>query len=627
MGTTAEKTKSEFQLELEAEQLTAEAKTAAGALEQLRKSIDSDSRALAEMQKAMRNLQSSSVVNVAAYRQLKQQMDLKRESIAKAQASYVSLGGEFTKSSSGAGSLAKRFAELQKTTQLMPGPIGNVVSRLGALKGLLAGGAIALGIAAIAAAMVALTVAAGAAVKALYQYGVAQSDVVRTEKIRLEGLTKLRFWYQKIPGDAQAMQDGIDRVSAKSALSRAEIVKLNDQLYRLGFRGENLALTLDAAQMKMSVQGDAAAQRFIGWATTANMAGESVKRLSDRVKADIGGQANRLLSSTTVQAEKLRESFALLTSGLKLDRYLDAWREFNELFSQSTETGRALKQLFEHLFQPLVDGMTKAAPLAKRFFQGLVIAALDFEIAILDLRLWLKDTFGSSEITDGLFTMENALKAGKIAFWGLLVVVAPLAVALTAVGVAAYGVYRQIKFFWHDLPRAVMEGWSIISEAWKKFDFAALGVAIIDGIMRPLKAGWAIIGEWFDKLGGNIIKRFKASIKSESPSKLFADAAVEIPRGVAVGIERGTPEAQAAADKMVTPPEGAASSAAAAGTAAAAGHAAGRGGATANVTIGELHVHSQASDPHGFAVDVRRELESILQGLAFQLGTEPEGAT
>lgn len=644
MATSAEKTKAEFQLGLDADALKAESESAANALEKLRESIDKDSKALADMQKAMRNLQSGKVVNVAQYRELQGQIDKTKASIASAQGQYVSLGGKFgdigkkaKDATKGGDAFKEQFESLTKVMQGMPGPLNGIMGHLGKLRGLLAGGAIALGIAAIAAAIVALTAAAIAAVAALTKYGVAQADAARSEKIRLEGLTKLRFWYQKIPGDAGAMQAGIDKVAAKSALSRGEIVKLNEQLYRLGFRGENLALTLNAAQKKMSVQGDAAAQRFIGWATTANIAGESVKKLAARVDADIGGLAMRQLYSLDVQTKKLNESFEALFADLGIERFLKAMFSVTQLFSQSTESGKALKQILEHFLQPIIDGVAQVAPLVKRFFQGLIIAALDFEIAILDVKIAMAEVFGAgSDAESNMAQLETALKIGKIAFWGLVIVVGILGALLAGV-VGTFLILAAPVILTTKLFLSLWDAWSVGMEelgffdAWKTgfdelldFDYLALGAAVIDGIMKALTAGWDTIGGWFDKLGSSIVARFKKAIGAQSPSKLFADAAVAIPQGVVVGIERGAPEAAAAVEGLIPPPD--ATPPTSTPTPAAGRAGAGRS-ATATVTIGELHVHAQSSDPQAMALDVRRELESILQSIAFQLGTEPAGAT
>src|SRR5262245_66175212 len=92
------------------------------------------------MQRAMRNLQGGSVVNVAQFRKLKEQIDLKRDSIAKAQSSYLSLGGNLNRISSGSGrALESRLAAITKNKQGMPGPIGGGVSRLGKQRALVAG--------------------------------------------------------------------------------------------------------------------------------------------------------------------------------------------------------------------------------------------------------------------------------------------------------------------------------------------------------------------------------------------------------------------------------------------------------------------------------------------------------
>jgi hypothetical protein len=39
-----------------------------------------------------------------------------------------------------------------------------------------------------------------------------------------------------------------------------------------------------------------------------------------------------------------------------------------------------------------------------------------------------------------------------------------------------------------------------------------------------------------------------------------------------------------------------------------------------SVTIETLNVYAQSNDPKGMALDIRRELESVLEGLAVEIG-------
>ncbi len=617
---TDTKSKAEFTLELQ-DEMSGAAEDAAGALEKLRKSIDSDSRALAEMQKAMRNLQGANVVNVAQFRKLKEQIDLKKASIAQAQGSYIALGGTFNKTASSGKGFGSALSALQKQVQSMPGPVGQLGGRLGALQGMLAGGgAIAAGILVIVAALGALVVASVAATAALYKYGTAQADARRNELLRLEGLTKLRFWYQRTAGNAGEMQTAIDRVSASSALSRDKIAGYSEQLYRLGLRGDNLSKALEGTAIKASTQGDAAASAFAGWAATIGLAGGSVDKLVDKVKARLGGIADKQLSSSAVQAEKLKEAYNALFNGLSMDKYLRAWREVNELLGQSTASGRALKQLVEHILQPLIDSSTAAAPVVKRFFQGMILGALAVEIAILDLRLMFKRTFGDVELFKGLDKLELGLTLGKLAVYGLLAAFGLLAAVVVASLAVMVGPFAAVgaALFWIGWKAGELVTW------WEKQDWGALGTAIVDGIVNSLKAGWSIIGETVSGLADEAVKSFKAGLGIASPSKVFADLGIEIPRGIAVGVEKGTPEARESVDNAVTPQLAPAT--AARPVPAPAGARAPQSAATVPVHIGEVHIHTSSDKPHDMALDLRRELESILQNVAIQLGApEPEG--
>jgi hypothetical protein len=608
------KQKATFELELE-DDMSKSAESAAGALERLRKQIDDDSRALADMQKAMRNLQGGTVVNVNQFRKLKEQIDLKKASIAKAQGSFVSLGGTFGKTGGSSRGLESRLAALREQMSGMPGPIGGAASSFSKLSTLIGGGAITLGLAGIVAGLAALVVGLGVATAALYKYGTAQAEAARDELLRLEGLTKMRMLFSSVPGNAKEMQSAIDQVSASSALGRDKIAKYSESLYRMGLRGQNLTDALGGVAIKASVQGDAAASAWAGWAASVSMAGGSVKKLADRVRTDLGGIADKQLNSSAVQAEKLKESYGLLFADLGMEKFLAAWRSVNELMSQNTASGRALKQLVEHILQPLIDSSTTAAPLMKRFFQGIILGALNVEIAILDLRLWFKRTFGDVELFKGIDKMNIALKIGK----GVLYTVVGL-LGLVGVAVGAAFAIAAAQF---TLISLAIKGVIDLVSWFIDYDWGQLGIAIIDGIVKPLKAGYAIIGEAMTGLADSALASFKSVLGIASPSKVFARTGVEIPRGVAAGVEQGTPDAREAVEAMV--PDLAPAPASAGGTATpAGGGVVARGAVT--VSIGEVNVHASSADPRAMALDFKRELEAILQSVAAHMGApEPEG--
>lgn len=621
-----------FAIELE-DQTSGAAASAAGALKRLGDQIAADKRALSQMQQAMKNLQGGTVVNIQQFRQLQQQITAKKSAIAEAQSSFLALGGTFTKTGAASRSFESRLAELAKQSSVLPGPLNGLITRFHALSVAVGGGGIALGILAIVAALSALIVGTGAAIASLARYGVAQADARRSELLRIEGLTKIRTWYGLAAGNAVEMQAAIDRVSASSALGRDRIAQYSDQLYRMGLRGENLSAALEGVAIKASTQGEAQADMFAQWAAGAALTGGSVRRLADDVKARLGGIAEKQMLSLTVQAEKLREANAALFSGLNIEPFLKAKKAVNDLFSQSTAGGRALKQLLTVVIQPLVDAATSALPIVKHFFQGMILGTQRLVIAFLQVRAAFRRAFGGNDITKALDKGIISLNAGKIA-------AAALATALIVAGAAAL-------VFAAPFLLAVAAIWAVINtgrllyQLWKEIDWTDLGRSIWQGIVGGLNAGAQWVVDAITTIGQSASAAFKNALGIHSPSKAFAQLGAAIPAGITVGVEQGAPAARRAVAGIVQPPDVSTARGAVRDTTAGAPRIAepvaptprapsaqaSKPGAGTTVTINELHVHAKSDKPRDLALDVKRILEDILEGVAIQSGAPIAGAS
>jgi len=206
------------------------AAAAANALKDLRDRLDADTKALGAMQRAMKNLQAGTVVPIQQAQQLRDAIASKKDAIVAAQAQYIALGGSFNRTSSSGKGLKGQLEAMMQQARGMPGPLGLLVSKFEAFKVAVGGGAIAVGIVGIVAALGLLVAATVAAVAALARYGIAQADARRSELLRLEGLTKLRSWWGFAAGNAGELQTMIDRVSASSALGRDKIAGYTEQL-------------------------------------------------------------------------------------------------------------------------------------------------------------------------------------------------------------------------------------------------------------------------------------------------------------------------------------------------------------------------------------------------------------
>jgi hypothetical protein len=637
MAKNTEANEAAFTLALNNEMSTA-ANDAAGALENLRDKIAKDTAEIGQLNKVLRNLKAAGGGAAVEMRRIKEELNSKRVALAASQAAVVKLGGALGDT----GKKGHAFAEIIAHARGMPGPIGAVARAFTWVQKNVTSTTVAL-VAAVAA--VGLFVATTArAVTHLAQYAIAQQNARRSELLRLEGLAKLRTYLTMGMGigaaNGKEAQRDVDRISASYATGRDTLVRYEQQLMAMGLRGKNLSSALEGMAVKESTQGEAAAQMFAGWAQGMALTGRGVERFTQRVKNQLGGLAQKAMLDADVQARKLEESFAMLTNSVDIEPLLGARKAFNDLFSQSTASGRHLQELLGNLVQPLVDATVVAFRVMKAFFQDLLILELQLEIAYYDLRNAIVLAFRKKDAQaffDAL-TSGTGILATTVAVLFATVIVPAIWSAVTALGSMAVAAFAAMApFLLAGLTViAIAAGialviWSIVKIAqllytvWKEIDWADLGKSIIDGIVGGIKAGWQFVQDAVHALAGDAVKAFKSILGIASPSKVFAGLGLDITAGVTQGVKAGTPQAQAAAAAIVKPPPSftpAAPPSAAAGEATSVGKqaAASRSGGT--ISIAQLIVQASGAgdNAHALAVDIKQELERLLEGVAIEMG-------
>lgn len=609
-----------FAVDLKADGTKGPAEAAAGALEKLKSKIQDDVAALSEMQKALRNLKGGGAVATAQFTELKDKIEGQKATIAQNQAKYIDLGGTFKKLKPAADEAGSGLDAVLKRAQGSSGPLGQYAGKLSEIAEIFGGG-LSAGVIAVAVSMVAMTIAVIAATAALTGYGLAQANAHRAELLTLEGLTKVRNYYGLAAGSASEMQDAITKVSASSALGRDRIAQYAEQLYRTGLRGQNLTDALEGVATVASVQGEAMASMFEGQAASAARSGVAVRRLADDVKARLGGIASAQLLDLNVQSQKLHESFSALFAGLHIEGALEGLKSVTDLFSQNSETGKALKLLVETMFQPLIDQIDTGGPLVKRFFQGMVLAALDVAIAVQKTRLWFKQTFGASDILSGMASTSNAILVGKIALYsfiaalGIVAVATAIMMAPFILGVAGIGVFV-----------AALVG----AYNWLKgLSWTDIGSGLIDGFFNGINAGISKVVGAIKNLGHAALEALRVALDSHSPSRLGDKIGFTIPQGVAQGQDRGRGLVRASAMALgnsAVAGLGASMDLKPGAPAAHGGNT--RGGSSFTVRIGELHFHGD-SEPKERAESTKDELLRIFQEVAASFGAslEPEPST
>lgn len=622
------KNSADFSINLE-EGTSGPALDAATALEKLRAQIDGDTKALREMEKAMRNLQRGTSVDIQQFRELKEKIEAKKQAVAAAQAQYLHLGGTFDNVRKPAKKGVEDFNALAVIAGRMPGPLGSMAQALVKIQS----AAGAAKVVALKAAVVALTLAVVAGTAALLRYGIAQSEARRAEALHLEGLSKIRDWYGRSADSGAFLQATVDKVAASSALGRGELVQYTEQLYRMGLRAGNLEQALEGVAIVASTQGQEQAKLFLSMVGGARAAQGGIKRLTDDAKARLGGLAQAQMLSLSVQSRKLRENISGIFSGLKVEGFLKALKEITDLFSENTATGRALKAIFEALFQPMLDGMTALGPIAKRFFQGLVISALLLTIGFLKVRNALRDAFGGTSLGE-LDALNVALGAGVVVGGALAAVMAALALKIAIVTFPIWGTALALGALFYAAYKA--------TDYLLNVDWGALGSSIVQGLVKGIKSGVQWVKEAMSALASAAVDTFRNKLGIASPAKVSMRDGLFTVQGTAIGMRRGVPEVERASKDLAeaarprldfdvgasvgaVPVPELPPAAVVAPRAERGGSGAAPSRAPITVTFGErsIVIETKGESATEIAEDLEGALTNLLQGVLTTLGGQP----
>jgi hypothetical protein len=583
----------------------------ADALEKLREKLVQDTVALGEMNKAFRALKGSAHAGGDGFKRLKDQIAAQKATIANSHAGFLQLGGDFKKLKKPTQDTKTGFDQFAASARSSQGPLGRLAGGLEKLRGLGVGGAMAAGYAAIGAAFLALAAAAVVATAALFKFGLAMADNVRTERLQLEGLTKIRNWYGLAADKAGFLQETISKVASSSALGRDEINGMATSLYKAGLRGGSLQHALEGVATATSAAGQEQGEFYKAWFIGAARSGLATKKLADDIKARFGAVARAQMLSLGVQSKKLRESFQQLFSGLKIEGFLTALHTVTDLFSQNTFSGRALKTILETVFNPMAEFAEGYGIYFKRFFQGLVIGAQLLVLGVLKVRNWFRKTFGDSEILAGIDKQRLAVYAGAGAVGAFAAAMIGLAAVLAVVAAPfIYAAYRIVKFG-KDVYSAYV--------AFTSIDWLGAGKAVIDGIVVGIKNGVGRVVAAVKDLASRALNAFDVKLEIHSPSRAFKRRGMYTAQGYAEGVDAGGSEVASAVGGM-------GGNALAAAPAGGGAPRFGGGGNTFNLT---LNVTTQATDTKGVVDELMRAIREgsaqILEGIAINIGAEVPG--
>lgn len=639
----------------------------ASEMEKLRAKISGGTDSIRQMQSAMKSLRGTSAELTSARTQLKAKIDAERTSVSAANLALLKQGTTYEKLAASARKAAtekakldaklesERLAQLKAKTDAASnalhatgGPVAELTSRFGALKGILGGtggsmGALTLLIAGTVAAITALTVAAIAAGAALVRFVVFGADAARSLQLAREAFT----------GSAQNARNlgtQVDALAGKVATSKEKLNDLANQLTRSRLSGNALVDTFNLVGQASEAMGDEVGNQLRDIVTRSqitqriqinplelqgtglkfqDIAGDLAKQMhvgvkdaqaalfEGRVKLDDGAKALRAavekrfaeinarkLLSLDVQLAKFKERLGALTSDVDVEPLLKGFAELQSLFDSSTVSGATLKSLITIIGNGLGGTFKAVLPIAKGFIKGLIIGALDVGIAYLTLRNQFRKTFGDRDVLGGIDKMKVALTAAKFVVYA---VATGLAISAAAVGLLVVAIGSVVKAF-RALVTGAQDAWEYVST----IDWGGLGESIVNGIVTGLTggAGIAALKKAMTGLASTVKGAFAEHLGIHSPSKVFAGYGRNTAEGYAEGVDEGAPGASAAVERMAP-------------SAPAGGGGGGRAGAPVNLTVNinvtgggnGADVAKQLSEP-SFLAQLTKTIEDALLGAA-----------
>jgi hypothetical protein len=370
-----------------------------------------------------------------------------------------------------------------------------LVSSLGSAGGYVA---IAAGILAIASAAVVATIA-------ITKWGVANADANRTTSLLAAGIAHTVAGGQELEATITKLGDVVPQ-------SREELTAMASDLAKAGFRGKDLSNQLEIAAVK-------AAQ--LKW----------------------GPEFSKQLLSLDVQSRRLHDNLADTFGGLNIEKLLGGIQTLVALFDSTTESGRALKFLFEALFQPIVDGAGDATVKIERFF-------LYGEILALKAYIALKPYRSEIEALGKAFVIGSAIIIGLFAY-AVFAVIASVGLLIAEIGALAVYLY--------DLGGAIVGGVSDAFHLLNQYilDLVDIGGQMIDGLINGITGGAKKVADSMVGVVTGGVSAVEKALGIGSPSKVLYDIGADTTAGFTGGVDDTSDDAQASLASMVAPPKGA----------------------------------------------------------------------
>ena len=396
-----------------------------------------------------------------------------------------------------------------------------------------------------------------------------------------------------------------------------------------------------------------------GWVGAAVLATAAVFALSAAVVIGIGKLAMMAVELNKVAmakidkiGEKAKANFAALFAGVHVEKFVAALESVSHLLDANSATAKALKAMLSGLLNPLFDAAPKLVPVVSQLFRGMVLGCLEVAIWAVKAGIAIRGIIPPSVIA-AIKLSASHIDYLKVGMYGMIAVIAVFAVAMVAafaiaaavtlffvacaaIAAVVFGVILVAALLTVVIVLAAVAAGLLMVAAVVLLPVIVIGLLVyaiyrgiaalmslgaaganaassmISGLVNGIASGAGAVWNAIKSMASGAVNALMSALQAHSPSKLFdVIGHVGIAGGVKQGVERGTPEVNAAVAHMVEPPDMPQKNGA-------------KAGSTSNVNKGghtfQITINAAGGDSEGIAAAVEKVINRLLEGDAMQAG-------
>lgn len=278
---------------------------------------------------------------------------------------------------------------------------------------------------------------------------------------------------------------------------------------------------------------------------------EGIKAIQKAAQTKFGPAIEKQMLPLSVQFAKFREDLAELFTGIDMEPFLKGLRSILQLFSQSTASGQALREIASGIFGGLFKAASAVFPYIKAFMKGMIFGFLQVYIALKPIGNAFMKVFGGKPNASLLDFIAMAGKgfaylASAVAVFVSLFVGAAATFAIYGAMAAAIVAGILAAFSW------LVNGVGSAVGAVKGFfgDFVGAGQNLVRGLVQGITGSAGAVIAAVIGCAKDAIKAAMHILGIGSPSRVFAQIGVNTVAGFANAVNDNSGKAAHATSDM-----------------------------------------------------------------------------